>query len=107
MEIITGWLVLDNKATFVKCRYRNQSKTVIKVCVPRRFKFTTTMKGSLSNSEASCIRAHIKCLKLKLAHQIEALDLAQRAANITEIDIGGLQEDLQTLKRKIKYANCK
>jgi hypothetical protein len=95
MELITGWLVLDGKAVFVKCRSLNESRTVVQVSVPRKYKFTYRTKRALSKNRAACLRRHIKTLKQESVRLNEALKEAQRRVNQINYLACSLKEQLK------------
>ena len=97
-EVITGWLLLDGKATFVKCRRLNDSETVVRVVVPRKHRFVYKTKKALSKSKAACLRRHIKASKHTLVQYEEALREAQRQFTSLNNLIGSLKEQLRYVK---------
>lgn len=96
MEDVTGWLLLDGKATFVKCRHL--SETIVQVSVPRKHRFVIKTKRALSKSKAACLRRNIKDLKEATARLTEAFEEAQRQLVQNKNMIGSLKEQLRYTK---------
>lgn len=93
---LTGWLTLDGKATFVKCCYYRDSKTLVRVCVPRRFELVVKTKKELQNTKASCLRRQIKLLRQEFAKQKEAFIELYTRLEKTNSAICNLRDQLKS-----------
>lgn len=97
MEYITGWLVVNGKATFVKCRPVKFSKAAIQVVIPRKTG-TFTLKRNLSKTKVACLRRHIKVLQSDQKRVEDAYFEAARQMSKLHSDIGAFKEDLKYAK---------
>lgn len=102
MEIM-GWLVLDGKAVFVKCRQTSgnglDGSKIFRVSVPRKYKFVYKTKRALSKSKVACLRRHIGELKQILRHQMGSLEVIQGQINGTNYQILSLKEQLKRTRK--------
>ena len=93
----SGWLVIDNKATFVKCCYKN-SKSLLYVRVPRRCQYKIIVPQQLHKTKDSCLRRQIKFLRQELILEQNAFEQAQRQVNNTKGKLLILREQLKSAK---------
>ena len=98
MEDITGWLLLDGKATFVKCSRWRDIETLIRVKVPRKYRLVIKTKRALSKSKAACLRRNIRDLKEASIRLTQAFEEAQRQLVQNKNMIGSLKEQLRYTK---------
>ena len=102
MEDITGWLLLDGKATFVKCSRWRDIETLIRVKVPRKYRLVVKTKKALSKSKAACLRRNIKALKEASVRLTQAHEEAQRQWVQNQNLIESLKEQLKTQLKSTK-----
>jgi hypothetical protein len=98
MDLITGWLMIEDVATLVKCKpflksLGGKSVTLLQVTTPRILR-EIIHKNYLSKTKTACLRRHIKALKKRLIADTEALDLCQRQLNKTNYQIIKAKEKL-------------
>lgn len=101
-----GWLILDGKAVFVKCRYYGDSKKLVRVCVPRRYRLGDSkghggliIKNQLHKSAASAIRRQIKIQRAEFTKQKDALMLTYAVLEELNSAICSLREQLQRVRK--------